>query len=85
MTTLAELARTKQTPMMQQAIKSAMQCHDANSKCIITSGLPSYRKGTNFYKAAQRIGANGANYTYHLGPHNWHGSEGWKAVVVVND
>ena len=84
--TLAQLAAMIQThtPMMHQAIKRAMACHELSAKCAITSGLPTYRKGSNFYNAAQSIGANGAHYSYYLGPHNRRGTEGWKAVIVVN-
>ena len=82
--TLADIKAGKNTPMMIAAIEQAISNHGLGAKATLTAGLPSYRKGTNFYCGAQSIGAKGTNYSYYLGPHRRRGTEGWHAVIVAD-
>jgi hypothetical protein len=48
-----------------------------------TSGLYTFRKGSNLYKEITRLGYKPEDIVVETGAHKWQGSAGWELLIFV--
>jgi hypothetical protein len=81
MKTLQELKdEYARSPKMLHAIEECIKENGIQTSAIIVSGLPSYRKNSNLYRATKALGWN--DYKFYYGAHKRYGTEGWSFVVI---
>jgi hypothetical protein len=81
METLQDLAtQYSRAPKMMDAINRAIDANGADAPAIIVGGQPSYRRGTNMYRACTERGWT--NWRYYAGARRQYATQGCYYICV---